>query len=322
MLNLFLRMTVLSVLFSYQVSKAQVVADFDDLQPTIRGYWNGSDGSGGFSSGICHFWNSYDSTWNSWIGWAYSFMYDTVTTGLGNQYSAYATPLPGSFRQFGLSYGQQNGFQIQSSFTSGYGYLNSLSIANSTYAAWAMRDGDAFSKKFGGPSGNDPDYFKIVFKGFLQGNLTDTVEFYLADYRFTNNNLDYILKGFHSINLTQLGLIDSLGFELFSSDTGMAWINTPTYVCFDNIEYMIPTNTNHTLQHPDFQLYPNPVSEKLYWNPISKGTVFIYNLTGQLLKTENLASGEMLVNDLASGVYIVKTISEFGNFTTRIIVNH
>ena len=54
------------------------IVDFDDLTPTTSytgpgggAYWNGSDGSGGFTSQGVQFLNNYDSGYSSWNGWSY-----------------------------------------------------------------------------------------------------------------------------------------------------------------------------------------------------------------------------------------------------------
>ena len=63
--------------------------------------------------------------------------------------------------------------------------LANIQVTNSTYAAISMRDGDSFAKKFGGGSGDDPDFFAVTFTGFegfgATGNVTGNVKFYLAD---------------------------------------------------------------------------------------------------------------------------------------------
>ena len=62
-------------------------------------------------------------------------------------------------------------------------------------AKFPMDSGNwTFAKKFGGTTGNDPDFFKVTVKGYKGGVLTtDSVPFYLADFRFANNALDYIV---------------------------------------------------------------------------------------------------------------------------------
>ena len=58
-----------------------------------------------------------------------------------------------------------------------------------------MRDGDAFSKKFGGASGDDPDWFKLTITGNdSTGASVGSVDFYLADYRSSTNSLAYIVS--------------------------------------------------------------------------------------------------------------------------------
>ena len=61
--------------------------------------------------------------------------------------------------------------------------ITGVLVTNSTYAAISMRDGDQFAKKFGGESGDDPDFFRLVAHGYKDGSLTDSVEFFLADYQ-------------------------------------------------------------------------------------------------------------------------------------------
>jgi hypothetical protein len=100
-----------------------------------------------------------------------------------------------------------------------------------------MKDGDQFSKKFGGASGNDPDFFKLQILGFRGSTQTAAIDFFLADYRFENNNQDYVVDQWTRVDLANLGVIDSLKFSLSSSDNGQFGMNTPAYFAMDRIEY-------------------------------------------------------------------------------------
>ena len=42
--------------------------------------------------------------------------------------------------------------------------VNSLAVTNSTYAAESMRRGDQFTKRFGGVTGDDLDFFNVTLK--------------------------------------------------------------------------------------------------------------------------------------------------------------
>ena len=230
---------VIAVLAMAGVANAAIIADFDDLTLVPESYWNGSDGSGGFTSGNAWFNNNYDSYYYSWDGWAYSNMTDTTTPGFGNQYSAITGSGQSSSNNYGVSY--VNNFAATlptmslTDTTEGYS-LDGAYFTNSTYTALSMLNGDAFAKKFGGASGNDADWFLLTITGYNAGGVaTGTVDFYLADYRFTNNDLDYIVETWEYVDLTSLGAVKSLEFALNSSDVGDWGMNTPAYFAMDTV---------------------------------------------------------------------------------------
>jgi hypothetical protein len=116
---------------------------------------------------------------------------------------------------------------------------SSVRVTNTTYAALSMRDGDMFAKKFGGPDGTDPDFFVLTIHGVdANGNATGSVDFFLADYRFQDPSLNYIVSSWTTVDLTPLGNAASLTFELSSSDIGPFGMNTPAYFAIDNLVVM------------------------------------------------------------------------------------
>ncbi len=190
-------------------------------------------------------------------GFSYSNIKDLTTIGFTNQYAAYYTPQPIPFPQGAGAGGSDN-------YAVGYdpGAIGnaptmtfpmdtrptSLSITNTTYAYLSMRDGDpppnAFAKKFGGTTGNDPDFLLLKIQGRDDANLpTGLVEFYLADYRFTNNTEDYLIRDWTTVDLSALSdSTRTLTFTFDSSDTTTVgtdtFINTPTYFAVDNIAFV------------------------------------------------------------------------------------
>lgn len=217
-----------------------VTVDFSDLPltspPTQAGhggvYYNGSDGAGGFTSGGVFFGNNYNSAWDSWDGFAYSTTNDT-SNGFPNQYSAYASANDGAYAVAFPGYGTP----ATISFASGVAPV-SVNLTNTTYAALDMLNGGLFgSKKFGGVSGDDPDHFSITFTGYDQAHgVTGAVTFFLADFRFENNDLDYVVDGWTTLDLSGLGLgVRSIELGWDSSDVGAFGINTPLYVALDDL---------------------------------------------------------------------------------------
>ena len=230
---LFLTALVLLNLTPY-ATHASVVG-FEDLTLNPNSYWNGSNGAGSFTSGGVTFPNSYNTAYGSWEGFAYSNVQDSTTAGWGNQYAARPGTGHNGSANYAIGYQPYVGnFEISLGGASNF-VGRGLQVANTTYVALDMQNGSGFSKKFGGISGTDADWFRLTVRGLLGSSETGAVDFYLADFRFANSADDYILSSWAFIDLTALGTVDKLRFALTSSDTGSYGMNTPGYVAFDSI---------------------------------------------------------------------------------------
>jgi Domain of unknown function (DUF4465) len=226
---------------------AQVV-DLEDLTlPGPNTFFNGSANiippatvsTIPFVSRGATFNNRFDTAFGgTWAGWSYSNVVNTTTAGFGNQYAAYNLPSGGgdSSPQYAVAF-QDFFTPVTPAIVLPNGTRPaSMRITNTTYAALSMRDGDSFAKKFGGVTGNDPDFFRLTIRGFdALDALTGTVEFFLADYRFANNNLDYIVSQWMTVNLAPLGGAVRMTFGLDSTDNGQFGMNTPAYFALDNL---------------------------------------------------------------------------------------
>jgi hypothetical protein len=102
-------------------------------------------------------------------------------------------------------------------------------VANSTYAALAMKNGGYPATAFAAG-----DWFKLVIEGIdTHGTPTGAVEVYLADFR--TPTAPGILTAWTKVDLSPLGRVTALKFDLQSSDNGDWGMNTPAYFCFDNL---------------------------------------------------------------------------------------
>ena len=213
--------------------------DFENLNTGTQGYWNGSDLAGNFTTTGMTFSNGYNSSWGSWDGFAYSQKADVLTAGFGNQFSVYDAS--NGSNKFAIYY-PPFGADAYASFSAGAEkVIRSISVCNSTYTALSMKAGDSFAKKFGGPTGNDQDWFKMTVIGYnAAGDSVKAVNFYLADYRFTAPSADYILNKWTTVDLRTLGKVNKITFRFSSSDNGANGMNTPAEVCLDNIKYEEP----------------------------------------------------------------------------------
>jgi hypothetical protein len=220
------------VLVLASAARAQVI-DFEDLTVPPAGFYNGSDSAGGFTSRGARFNNSYNTTFSSWTGWSYGRVTNVTTPGFTNQYAAYH--LPAGTGDASPTYAVAFAGTPTIDLPAGARPL-SARITNTTYAALSMLNGDQFSKKFGGPTGNDPDFFLLTVQGFSAvGALTGTVQVYLADYRPANTSQDYVLSQWTTLDLAPLGPASRLTFALSSSDNGPFGMNTPAYFALDNL---------------------------------------------------------------------------------------
>lgn len=226
----------MTVILTITSSAAASIVDFEDLTLSPESYWNGSDESGGFSSGSAYFENYYDPGFGSWAGFGYSNITDTVLQGWDAQYNAITGSGQAGSANYAVGYLDAFSGVIPTIHLDQPQVVDSIYVTNNNYAYYSMLNGDAFAKKFGGVSGDDPDWFLLTITGKDQaGTEIDTLDFYLADFRFANNGLDYILDEWTEVDLTSLGAVKSLEFSFSSSDVGEFGMNTPSYFALDTI---------------------------------------------------------------------------------------
>jgi len=196
---------------------------------------NGSVGSGGFSSGPVFLNNDFNPTYGSWSGWSVSNSTDVTTPGYLNQYSAISGG--GALDSSTYFVASAYGYPSLPTITVSEGFaVDSLLVTNTTYAGLSIQEGDAFAKKFGGATGDDPDYFLLTIEGFdSSSDSVGTVDFYLADYRFADNSQDYLVRDWSLVDVSSLSSASSLVFSLTSSDSGAYGMNTPAYFAIDQL---------------------------------------------------------------------------------------
>ena len=211
-----------------------VIIDFQDVTfPEGLLYNNISGSAGKFTEGIVSFQNvnGYDEDWDYpyWYGFAYSKKQDVTTQGPENQWSAYVMNddennifMVGYIDDF---FGEP---VIEINFSQPVKDL-SFDIANSTYVALSMINGDDFAKQF-----TETDWFLLTIKA-TSTEAIETITMKLGDgTKITNvwNNIQV-----QSSNITKLE------FYLTSSDVttygDVTYMNTPAYFCIDNIKARI-----------------------------------------------------------------------------------
>ncbi|MEM1122289.1 MAG: DUF4465 domain-containing protein [Bacteroidota bacterium] len=313
--------------FEIDIPMDATISTFEENNISTGTFLNGSEGVNGYQSGSAFYPTAFNPNFGGfWSGgWAISAVRDSVTSGFENLYGA---KTGAGFTSFTYAVGQQ-GAQIKLSETAAGKIVEGFYITNTTYTHNSMRDGDMFAKKFGGTSGDDPDFFKLTVQKYSNGALaTQEVEFYLADFRSADNSEDYIVNDWQWVDLTSLGNVDSLQFTLSSSDVGDNGINTPLFFAIDNLTVSeeISTNTNEELlTTASIKVYPNPVINELNidLDALTLGAELrIFDLFGRQLIQQATAQNQYNINveSLQAGTYILQVITEDGQrFSTTFL---
>jgi hypothetical protein len=240
------------------LAKTQITVGFESYELPPETHLSEAPNMVFFEEEGLQLYNTYDATYDYWTGWAITNETNTSTPGFNNQYSAIAGKGTDGSANYATAYVAGESIMDLSPDADVH-HIDGFYITNSTYAYLSMLNGDAFAKKFGGVTGTDPDFFLLTITGYKQGQITDTMEVYLADYRDEDSSKDYILKDWKYIDVSKIGEIDYLSFSLTSSDVGQFGMNTPAYFCVDNIS-LATTSSLETILENTSAVYPNPTS--------------------------------------------------------------
>lgn len=256
-----------------------------------------------------------------WSGWAISRLKDSISIAYDtNDCAAFPAVLSSTYA---TAYQSIDSYYNRIRFDMPI-MLDGVSITNSTIAYRSMQNGDFVAKKFGGVSGNDSDYFRIIFKGWENGILKpDSVLFYLADFRDPNNANDYIVKYWEYVNLQTLGVVDSIYYYLESSDNGPFGMNTPAYFCIDNLVDN-PESVKDISLSSNISIFPNPFSEELTFCNKSEEIVEIsvMDFEGRNLIEMNLIKNQqhkLQTRSWSQGMYFIKVKSQKGEYFKKIV---
>lgn len=312
-----MKTTLLSALILFLIlipafrSSAQLVTFESQTLPASQ-HWAGNPGVPGITSfqenGTIFFNQNDTSSWgDTWSGWGYSATTDTIDATYANQMSCIAGKGHNNSTIYGVAYlGWDSSFN-RIRFTSPR-HVAGFYVTNTTVAYRSMQNGDFLCKKFGGTTGNDPDYFRLDITGWYNGNpVNDTIQFYLADFRDANNANDYIVKDWRWVNLSALGPVDSLTYNQVSTDNNSFGMLTPSYFCMDDME-SFPLSVNELSDVDGIEVYPVPMQDELsVRNQSNQSTrITLLSINGQQRNQEAVLPNAIIKLDthtMAAGIY-------------------
>ena len=219
------------------------VADFEDITlAKADTIWQGADepqlGWNNWTSGSYHFQTYYDNTYGDYFAAA------TVSNQTENTFAsladAYHSASGGAYEGENFAVWYVDAFNPDT-ITFAAQVVPGFFINNTAYAVNSMINGDTYAKKFG-----KDDWFKLTINGLKDGVAVNAqVEVDLAKDGF-------YIKDWTYVDLTELGEINGIVFNLWSSDVisydgGITYyMNTPAYFAMDNFgdvvseEYIAP----------------------------------------------------------------------------------
>lgn len=109
-------------------------------------------------------------------------------------------------------------------------------VTNSAYTMDAILHGDYANEAFG-----EGDYLSLTIKGYNGETATGEVVFYLADYRSADENDHFALAEWKWLDLSSLGAVTRLEFEMYTTKSDAYGFTTPTYFCLDNFGGVAPS---------------------------------------------------------------------------------
>lgn len=304
-------------------AKAQQVATFEEIDLQSGSYYNGSDGAGGFLSGGIWFPNSYNPDWGSWSGFTVSNMKDTTTAGYENQYSAITAGGTDSSENYAVVY-VPGDLKMELNDPA---EVDGFYVTNAVYTYLSMRDGDDFTKKFGGPDGTDPDYLLLRISGIdAEGNPTDTIDFYLADYRSDDSANDYIVNDWQWLDLKSLGVVSEVNFSMESTDMGDWGMNTPAYFCIDNFTVSDPATFagSYSFNKSELKIFPNPVKDVFQVEVAEEyQKIILTDGTGKIIYQNQFAGKGTFrisaLDDKPAGIYFLQINTKNGLIAKKIM---
>ncbi|MFT4601874.1 MAG: hypothetical protein ACI857_002059 [Arenicella sp.] len=279
-----------------------------------------TDGDTIYSNGPLNFELNYNSSWQSYTGFAVSSWTDDTTPGFGNQFSAATGGGSLMSDQYGVCYASPWGNNRVFLDDPAANTFWSVIVTNTTYAYQSMLNGDAIGKPFGADTSatgvvdgtNGEDWFLLTIYALGPDSLQtgDSVNFYLADYTGGNT---YISQNWEVVDLSTLHTgneIHGLDFVLTSSDTtGGFGMNTPSYFALDGLNIK---STSGILSSADqrVNVYPNPTSNLITIESDLNSIIQLYDLNGRLVKEEIASSSKTTWNiqDIESGIYQLQII--------------
>ncbi|MDL2228024.1 DUF4465 domain-containing protein [Bacteroidales bacterium OttesenSCG-928-K03] len=259
---LFLAIVFLTIKFSltaqisdkYDIGNSSLTsfatASFDDLILVPESAWYGSETGeqdNVFFSGSFSFTNTYMASWSAWGGFSYSNMTGTnfdPNNWFEHQFRSVVGSGANNSDNFAVVYPYGFQTEINVMHNEEGDIVSGVYVTNAAYTQNSIINGDSYM----GDPFTQGDFYKILFIADTRRDTgisrtdarscvstTDTIEYYLADYRSTNPNEHYSLTEWQWIDLSALGKVQKIKISVDASRKDSYGLTLPAYLCLDEV---------------------------------------------------------------------------------------
>ena len=263
-----------------------------------------------FTSGDFAFNSGCMSDWDYWYWFGYANRTETKFETLDDQWNNIVGGGYDGSEGYGVAFAAAFNGPCYVSLLTEPAVVPGFYITNSSYAYTSMLNGDASAKKF-----DKGDWFKLTITGYdADDAVTGTKDYYLADLR--DEATAYIINDWRYVDLSGLGTVAKLGFELTSTDNGSWGMNTPAYFCFDNFgaegTEVLPEKNVVLVSESGYATYVAAKDVDFSKEGIEAFAVTKSDVEGYVRLTPAAAvpAGEAVVLKAAAGAYMLSAAQE------------
>lgn len=258
-----------------------------------------------FTSGDFAFHSGCMHDYDYWYWFGYASRKDTKFTSLDDQWNNIMGGGYDGSATYGVAFAAPFNGPCMVELLTQPAVVPGFYITNSSYAYTSMTQGDSFAKKF-----EKGDWFKVTITGYdADDQVTGTKDYYLADLR--DEATAFILDDWRYVDLTCLGKVAKIQFDLYSSDTGDYGMNTPGYFCFDNFgtegKEILPEKNIAFISDAGYATFVANKDVDFTSTTVKAYAVTESTVEGQvhLSPVTEACSGEALILKGAAGAYLV-----------------
>lgn len=216
----------------------QHTATFDDLYLAPDSHWCGDTDdedymNGSFFSGSFEFNNVYMADWDSWAFFGYANHTST-------SFSSFVTDQWNSAVGHGVDNSDNYGILFVSPYmgkslttltnTIEGESIPGMFVTNSAWVVDAIVNGDGMEGKF-----EKGDLLTLQVTGLKADGSSASIEIPLADFTASDENEHWYLDSWQWVDLSTLGEVKSLEWNMTSTKQNNYGMTTPAYVCIDNL---------------------------------------------------------------------------------------